>query len=125
MYSAADREITGPALSSRAEDTEFWVLVCEDEEWLQAEFDAIVSEPTETPTRITHRPAAVGAAFPPRGWSSGPGDPIRAYRIGDRPERHLVRERSPPMRSPATEECSPESARMVMPINSQQDVDCP
>ena len=57
MYAAADREITGPALGSGAEDI-FWVLVCEDEEWLAAEFDAIVSEPTETPTRVIHRPTA-------------------------------------------------------------------
>ena len=38
------RENTGAAL-------DFWALVCEDEEWLQAEFDAIVSEPYETPVR--------------------------------------------------------------------------
>jgi len=26
-------------------DAQFWALVCEDEEWLQAEFDAIISAP--------------------------------------------------------------------------------
>ena len=95
MLSAADREITGPALGSGAEDT-FWVLVCEDEEWLRAEFDAIVSEPTETPRLVIRRPSMVGAARPP--GSPGPGGrtPVRVGRIGDRPEQHLFRERSPP-----------------------------
>jgi len=102
MYSVADREITGPALGSGAEDIDFWVLVCEDEEWLAAEFDAIVSEPMETPTRIIHRPTAVGAAFPARGSRSGRRGPVRAYRLGDRPERHLSRERSPPTERPST-----------------------
>jgi hypothetical protein len=45
------RENTGAALGSGAVDDDFWALVCEDEEWLQAEFDAIVSEPRETPVR--------------------------------------------------------------------------
>ena len=31
-------------------DADFWALVCEDEEWLAAEFDAIVSEACKTPT---------------------------------------------------------------------------
>jgi len=130
MYSAANREITGPALSSRAEDTEFWVLVCEDEEWLQAEFEAIVSEPTETPTQVIPAPTAVGAAFPPRGRCSVRRDPMRACRLGDRPERHVLRERSPPTRSPRhnngrvplqLKDYSLISARMVMPINSTQE----
>ena len=107
MYSEADREITGPALGSRAEDTEFWVLVCEDEEWLQAEFEAIVSEPTETPTGIIPAPTAVGAAHPPRGLRSDARDPVRAYRLGDRPERHVSRERSPPIRPPHTNRRDP------------------
>ena len=47
------RENTGAALGSGAVDADFWALVCEDEEWLQAEFDAIVSEPCET--RSGHR----------------------------------------------------------------------
>ena len=42
-----DRENTGSALGSGAVDADFWALVCEDEEWLRAEFDAIVSEPAE------------------------------------------------------------------------------
>ena len=95
MYAAADREISGPALGSGAEDT-FWVLVCEDEEWLRAEFDAIVSEPTETPRLVVHRPIMVGATRPP--GSPGPGGhgPVLVGRIGDRPEQHLFRERAPP-----------------------------
>ena len=51
------RENTGSALGSGAVDAEFWALVCEDEEWLDAEFDAIVSEARETPTRSTRKPA--------------------------------------------------------------------
>jgi len=47
------RQDTGSALGSGAVDAEFWALVCEDEEWLDAEFDAIVSEARETPTRST------------------------------------------------------------------------
>ncbi len=51
------REDTGAALGSGAVDDDFWALVCEDEEWLQAEFDAIVSEPRETPVRPSGGPA--------------------------------------------------------------------
>ena len=95
MYAAADRQITGSALGSGAEDT-FWVLVCEDEEWLAAEFDAIVGEPTETPRLVIHRPSRVGVERPPGSPGPGGNGPVRAGRIGDRPERHLSRERSPP-----------------------------
>ena len=95
MYAAADRKITGPALGSGAEDT-FWVLVCEDEEWLAAEFDAIVSEPTETLRLVIHRSSMVGVESSPGSPGPGGNGPVRAGRIGDRPERHLSRERSPP-----------------------------
>ena len=49
------RENTGSALGSGAVDADFWALVCEDEEWLDAEFDAIVSEAGETPARSRRR----------------------------------------------------------------------
>ena len=94
MLSVADREITGPALGSGAEDT-FWVLVCEDEEWLRAEFDAIVSEPTETPTPVTDQPGIDNTTERHRAAGRWRG-PLRRWRVGDRPERHLVRERAPP-----------------------------
>ena len=96
MYSVADREITGPALGSGAEDIDFWVLVCEDEEWLRAEFDAIVSEPTEIPRRVIRRPIIFGAARSRGDSVPGGRRPVRVGRIGDRPERHLFREHSPP-----------------------------
>ena len=61
------RENTGAALGSGAMDADFWALVCEDEEWLQAEFDAIVSEPCETPVR------PFGAAHHDRCRAARPG----------------------------------------------------
>jgi hypothetical protein len=36
-------------VGSGAVDEQFWALVCEDEEWLDSEFDEIVSEPAESP----------------------------------------------------------------------------
>src|SRR6476469_2124336 len=45
-----DNGNTGPALGSDAVDARFWALICDDEEWLRAEFDGIVSEPAEHPT---------------------------------------------------------------------------
>ena len=51
------RENTGAALGSGAADADLWALICEDEEWLRAEFDAIVSEPRETPVRPSGGPA--------------------------------------------------------------------
>ena len=56
------RENTGAALGSGAVDADFWALVCEDEEWLDAEFDAIVSEAWETPTRPSRRPGVTDPA---------------------------------------------------------------
>jgi len=45
-----DNGNTGPALGSEAAAAQFWALICDDEEWLRAEFDGIVSEPAEHPT---------------------------------------------------------------------------
>src|SRR5689334_18606496 len=53
----AGRLDTGTALSARAVDAQFWALVCEDEEWLDAEFAGIVSEPAESRARVCRRPA--------------------------------------------------------------------
>jgi len=51
----AGRMDTGTALSARAVDAQFWALVCEDEEWLDAEFAGIVSEPAEFRVRVCRR----------------------------------------------------------------------
>ena len=90
------RESADAALGSEAVDADFLALVCQDEELLNAEFDAILSGPTETPRWVTHRPFMVDAARPPGGYGPGGRGPVPAARIGDRPERHLLRERSPP-----------------------------
>src|SRR6187200_1641587 len=45
-----DNGNTAPALGFDAVDDRFWALVCDDAEWLRAEFDGIVSEPAEHPT---------------------------------------------------------------------------
>ena len=68
------RQNTGSALGSGAVDADFWALVCEDEEWLDAEFDAIVSQARETPTRSTGKlGAGTGSAGPDRGTAgTGP-----------------------------------------------------
>ena len=67
------RENTGSALCSGAVDADFWALVCEDEEWLGAEFEAIVSEACETPTRSRRR------------FSTGTDPNARARRGRDHP----------------------------------------
>ena len=45
----------GTVLSAGAVDAQFWALVCEDEEWLDAEFAGIVSEPAEFRVRVCRR----------------------------------------------------------------------
>ena len=91
------REHTGAALGSGAVDADFWALVCEDEEWLQAEFDAIVSEPCETPARPSGRPSMTASARPGRSaWQQSTSGTCRPWRAGHRPGRRWRRERSPP-----------------------------
>jgi len=90
------REDTGVALGTGAVDAEFWALVCEDEEWLKAEFDEVVSDAWETPVRPKTR-TSVNAA-PADGmeslrWSSGTARPWRTW---PRPGRQWQRERGPP-----------------------------
>ena len=58
---SSDRQGTGEVLGTGAVDAQFWALVCEDEQWLQAEFDAIVNAPAEAGRRPVLRPA-IGAA---------------------------------------------------------------
>jgi hypothetical protein len=83
-------------LDDRAVDAEFWALVCQDEEWLRAEFDSIVSEPAEIPARPSVRRGVVGAQ--PGRWTGHRGmpGPIRRWRANVRPGRGWRRERSPP-----------------------------
>ena len=92
------RENTGAALSSGAVDADFWALIFQDEEWLQAEFDAIVSEPRETPARPSGRLSMTAAARPDRAaaWQRRTSGTTGPWRTGNRPGRRWRRERSPP-----------------------------
>ena len=89
------RQNTGSALGSGAVDAEFWALVCEDEEWLDAEFDAIVSEARETPTRSTGR---LGAGTETAGRAVGElrSSGARPWHGGHRPGKRWRRDRGPP-----------------------------
>ena len=73
---------TGAALGSEAVDAEFWALICQDEEWLNTEFDAVVGNAEETPTHPPrHLPADMAnrhGAGPTR-WAPG-GRPTVARR---------------------------------------------
>ena len=88
---------TGAALGSEAVNAEFWALICQDEEWLTAEFDEVVSGAAETPTGpVRHLPADTALhrrAAGPGCWEPGTGRP---WRTGRRPGRRWRRERSPP-----------------------------
>ena len=89
------RQNTGSALGSEAVDAEFWALVCEDEEWLDAEFDAIVSEARETPTRSTGKlGAGTGSAGRAVGELRSSG--TRPWHGGHRPGGRWRRDRGPP-----------------------------
>jgi hypothetical protein len=87
---------TGAVLGSGAVDTEFWALVCEDEEWLRAEFEAIVSEPAEIPARPGRRPVVISAHSDWLGGQHGIPGAVRRPRFGIPPGRGWQRERSPP-----------------------------
>jgi len=91
------RADTGSALGSGAVDADFWALVCEDEEWLDAEFDAIVGAAREalggaagSAGLVLHGPAAgCGDRDLPElsgrgGPGNGPADSGAGN--GDRPE---------------------------------------
>jgi hypothetical protein len=88
---------TGAALGSEVVDAEFWALICQDEEWLDAEFDEVVSDAQETPTRPTRHlqtdTAVHRRAAGPWWWVPGTG---RQWRTGMRPGRRWRRERGPP-----------------------------
>ena len=85
-------------VGSGAVDEQFWALVCEDEDWLDSEFDEIVSEPAESPRmrppRLMvcadrSRPARQGRALAGTGRDTTRG-------TGQRPGRSWRRQRSPP-----------------------------
>lgn len=95
MYSAISGGITAAAVGSRADSASFWALVCADEEWLRAEFDAIVSEPEEVKTRGGCRPVSTGLQRSQSGQVRCESGPIACAE--DRPERRGARERSPPV----------------------------
>jgi len=89
---------TGTALSAGAVDAQFWALVCEDEEWLDAEFAGIVSGPAESRIVVRRRPGVSAD----RGWPRRAGCPVEAPG-GCRPGgpvgvrgAGLWRQRSPP-----------------------------
>lgn len=91
------RKNAGVALGSGVVDADFWALVCQDEEWLRAEFDAIVSEPCETLARPSERPGMTAAARPDRAvWQRRTSGTTRPWRVGNRPGKPWWRERSPP-----------------------------
>ena len=89
------REDKSAALGTEAVDAEFWALVCEDEEWLDAEFDAIVSQARETPTRSTGKlGAGTGSAGRAVGELRSSG--TRSWHGGHRPGGRWRRDRGPP-----------------------------
>ena len=97
------RENTGLVLGSGAVDAAFWALVCEDEEWLDAEFDAIVSAAGEAPARSTGRPGRIDTArdgLAVRGHR--PTGFARPRRPGNRAGRRWRHERGPPRPQPAS-----------------------
>ena len=89
------RQDTGSALGSGAVDAEFWALVCEDEEWLDAEFDAIVSEARETPTRPTGELGA-GTVIAGRAGGELRSSGTRPWHGRHRPGGRWRRDRGPP-----------------------------
>ena len=100
------RENTGAALGSGAVDADFWALVCADEEWLRAEFDAIVSEPRETLARPSLRLSIIAVAWPDGAvWQRRTSGTTRPWRTGNRPGRRWRRERSPPPETGAQPTC--------------------
>ncbi len=82
-------------------DALFWALVCDDEDWLRAEFDGIVSEPAELRPAPPRRLAVTAAVNGRRPWSAvrparaGCGRP---WRRQGRPGRAWRRQRGPPDR---------------------------
>jgi len=91
-------------VGSGAVDDEFWALICEDEDWLDSEFAAIVSEPAESPTVPPRRLMVCADRSRPAPRRRG----LHGRRAGhhcsteDRPGRLWRRQRSPPVRMGGT-----------------------
>jgi len=95
----AGRMDTGTALSARAVDAQFWALVCEDEEWLDAEFGGIVSEPAESRVRVCRRLGPLVDRARSNGHRRRDDAPVRWRRPEPAtwwPAGGLRRQRSPP-----------------------------
>ena len=92
-----DNANTGPALSSEAVNTQFWALICDDEEWLRTEFDGIVSEPAEHPTNPPPTTViAIDHDRPHRsGWGTGHTGHTQRW-ISQRRPGQPPQQRSPP-----------------------------
>jgi hypothetical protein len=92
-----DRWDTGTPLSSGAVDNQFWALVCEDEEWLDAQFAGIVDEAAEH----RQRPRRSLTLLVDHVRRSGPGPAgARAVATGSAPAERgdpVSRQRSPPL----------------------------
>ena len=96
---AAAADIDTVGADTATVNAEFWALVCADDEWLAAEFGAIVSEPGETRVRISFRPNRIDAARPDGSGPALPGATLSfrtGWRTGGLPGRRWRRERSPP-----------------------------
>ena len=90
------REYTGAELDSGAVDSDFWALICADKEWLDTEFDAIVSDVLESPVwtgRSISDDIVPGSGAEQSLWELRA---TRPWRTGIRPGRHWERERGPP-----------------------------
>lgn len=97
MYAMVDRENTGAAISSGAEDAIFWALVCEDEDWWRAEFEALIGEAREaprSPTRVQLATVGTHSRFALARSATVPDRHPR--RRSDRTDEQWSRERSPP-----------------------------
>ena len=74
-------------------------LVLGDDDWVRAEFDALIADcwesPCEPPRRKPCPPAGGWAALPPGRWPRGPRVPLGAEVHSHRPEG---RGRDPPVR---------------------------
>ena len=88
-------ENTVAGLSAAAVDDLFWSLVCQDEEWLRTEFDAIVGAAAEQHLHPTIRPVvAVDRGRIPRSDRNSAHQGVRGR--GRPVGPNWRRERSPP-----------------------------
>ena len=98
---AVDAEKVDAVVGSETVDALFWALVCDDEDWLRAEFDGIVSEPAELRAAPPRRLTVTAAVPARRPWSAV--RPARArcgrpWRRQVKPGRAWRRQRGPPDR---------------------------